>query len=505
MPDTHITECWQILHVEDSRDDAELVGAALAGARPGCEITRVETEAAYQAALDRCTPDAIICDYRLPRFSAERALAVLRERDLQVPFVIVSHHLGETAAVIAMQNGASDYLPKGDLARLGKSIEASIDRARARMERAAALAALQRSEAMTRSVLDSLSAKIAVCDGSGAIMAVNKTWEQTDGHSPYMRDLGPGGNYLVALQSIADEGDASAVRGVQAFMAVRARETGMAATDYQLPGAGGARWFSARFTPLEGSPDGVVVSKIEITDRMMAHVALDKANRRLQALSTRVLTVQEEERRNISRELHDDFGQSLTALKISLHRLARDAADPQRQQLNECLLVADATIEKIRALAQQIRPPQLDQLGLAEALASLAERQRIATGLDIRFAVRGPHGRRVPNALETACYRIAQEAISNASRHGKASTVEVCLEIDGNLLRITVHDDGAGFDQDAARQHAVKSGSLGLIGMEERAQLAGGRLKVRSVRGSGTCVSAIFPLGGGDAPAKEPR
>lgn len=494
MSETHQKVCWRILHVEDSRDDVELVSAALAASAPACSIANVETEASYAAALDSAIPDAIICDYRLPRFSAERALAMLRERDLEIPFVIVSHHIGETAAVVAMQNGASDYLPKADLRRLAKSIESSIDRCRARAERTRAREAQRLSEAMTRSILDSLNASVAVVDGNGTILAVNRSWHEASAHSPPLRGLLPGSNYLEALQRFADDGDPYALQGFANAQEVIARRLPMASTDYRVEGTEGTRWYVARVTPLQGSADGIVVSKIDISDRMMAHMALDKANRRLQALSTRVLSVQEEERRAISREIHDDVGQSLTAIKIGLHHLARDAAEGARAQLSECVLVADATLEKIRALAQRIRPPQLDQLGLADALVNLVERQALATGIDIRCSLRGTEGRRAPVAIETACYRIAQEAISNAARHGNAALVDVGLEVEGNLLRVTIHDDGVGFDQDAARQVALKSGSLGLIGIEERAHLAGGRLRIRSVKGGGTTVSAIFPL-----------
>ncbi|HUQ26963.1 MAG TPA: histidine kinase [Usitatibacter sp.] len=492
MPNTPQLAC-RLLHVEDSPHDAELLLAELQRARPGCSVQRVETEEAYCAALDGALPDAILCDYNMPRFSAERALALLRERGLELPFIIISHHIGETAAVVAMQNGASDYLPKGDLRRLGKAIDVAVDRVRARVERARALEALKRSEALTRSVLDSLGSRIAVVDGSGTIVAVNKAWAE-EYKSPCGKALPPGGNYLEKLESRAAAGDAYAAEGLEALRSVMRRERSMASVDYQFMGEQGNRWYLARVTPQDGSEDGVVVSHQDITDRMMAHLALDKANRRLQAVSKRVLCVQEDERRAISRELHDDFGQSLTALKIALHRIARDAAAPYREPLSECLAVADATLEKIRELAQQIRPPQLDQLGLSEALESLAERQRIATGLDIRCEFTVANDRRYPAEIETACYRIAQEAINNASRHGNASAITIALEGDGSILRVAIHDDGSGFDVESTRQGAIKTGTLGLIGMEERAALAGGRLKMRSVRGAGTTVTATFPV-----------
>lgn len=195
----------------------------------------------------------------------------------------------------------------------------------------------------------------------------------------------------------------------------------------------------------------------------------------------------------MSRELHDDVGQTLAALKIGLHRMA--AAPPQQASvlLAECLTAADASLDRLRQLAQQLRPPQLDQLGLQDALAWLAESIERTTGTVITVEARGLKGRPAP-ALEIASYRIAQEAMNNATRHGKASRIQVMVEADGHLLKLSVHDDGTGFDGVAARTRAVQTGSLGIVGMEERAQLAGGRLKIRSVAGKGTNVIAIFPL-----------
>ena len=156
---------YRVLHVEDSPDDAELVALALRKAPFGTEVVRVEREPDYLAQLDAGPPDVIICDYNLPQFSAERALEILAARGLDVPFIVVSHHIGESAAVVAMQQGASDYLAKRSLDRLPKAIASAIERRDARRDRAAALEALQRSELIRRSILDSLASRLALVDG----------------------------------------------------------------------------------------------------------------------------------------------------------------------------------------------------------------------------------------------------------------------------------------------------------------------------------------------------
>ncbi len=485
----------RLLHVEDSADDAELVRHALEGAPFPFTLTRVDNEVRYREELASAPPDAIICDYNLPGFSAERALEIVRASDLDVPFLVVSHHLGETEAVVAMQNGASDYLPKRNLGRLPKAIASAVDRCNARREKAKAEAALRESEAIRRGILDSILPGIVLVDGAGVILAVNKAWEGFEKARAFgdAEIAGPGANYLDALEAAHRRGNASAGELAAGLRAIIAREKTVFSIEYQVASSSGTRWFVARAMPLEASKAATVVSHRDVTDRVLNRLALEEANKRLRTISKRMLAVQEDERRAISRELHDDIGQTLGALKIGLHRLGTAPPAEQPALLSECLGAAGEALEKLRQLAMDLRPPQLDQLGLKEALEWLAQRQSAASGLPIKCKFAGLEAR-LPATLESACYRIAQEALSNATRHSKAKLITIGVESDGALLKLAVHDDGIGFDPGEARLRLVRSGSMGLIGMDERAQLAGGRLKVRSVPAAGTTVSAIFPL-----------
>ena len=162
--------------------------------------------------------------------------------------------------------------------------------------------------------------------------------------------------------------------------------------------------------------------------------------------------------------------------------------------------MADTTLDKLRNLSLELRPPQLDQLGLGDALEWLVNHQRNATGLDVECQFTGPAGR-LPPDLESVCYRIAQEALNNATRHAAAKQIRIRVDLNDRLLKLTIRDDGVGFDMDTARKKALKTGSLGLISMDERAQLAGGRLKLRTVPGAGTTVQVTFVIGNGDLPA----
>ena len=492
---------YRLLIVEDSADDAELLLYALRDAPFKFTSVRVETEGEYDAALSKELPDVVLCDYNLPRFSSERALRILTERGLDIPFIVVSHHIGEDAAVAAMQNGASDYLLKSRLGRLSTSIAASIERRLSRQQKAESEQALRMSEAMKRGIINSLTTRIAVLDGKGVIVATNKAWDNFgDSRATLDKETAAVGNsYFALLQSAADRGDEFAEHSLKLVQSVINREAGFASMEYERSVPGGTRWYVARAMPLEDSIDGAVVSHEDVTDRMLAHRALADANKRLQAMSKRVLSIQEEERRSISRELHDDIGQSLTALKIGLHRLTQRISDHDRVLLAECINTADNTLDKLRDLSHELRPPQLDQLGLEGALEWLVGRQRSTTGLDFMCEFAGLNAR-LPAEIESVCYRITQEALSNATRHASAKQIRVRVERSDRLLTLAIRDDGVGFDMDTARKKALKTGSLGLISMEERAQLAGGRLKMRTVPGGGTTVQATFALGGNVPP-----
>lgn len=231
----------------------------------------------------------------------------------------------------------------------------------------------------------------------------------------------------------------------------------------------------------------------DISRRKRAQAALENANQRLRSLSERMLVIQEEERRQISRELHDDVGQSLLALSIGLHRLEKHVEDDHRGLLAECVAVTAAVQEKLHELSVQLHPPHLDQLGLKDALSWLVNRHREMTGMAIEFRFSGAQGARVPPAVEGACYRICQEALNNATRHARARRLTVELKRGRGRLEVSIVDDGVGFHEQSMREALLASGSLGLVSMEERARLAGGRLELLTSPGSGTRVTASFP------------
>ena len=352
----------QILHLEDAPSDAELVCRKLAEESIACIIQVVNSRAAFVAALERGKFDLVLADFALPGFNGLSALALLRKKFPETPFILLSGTVGEEQAVESLKSGATDYVLKDRLTRL--------------------------------------------------VPAVRRAMLEVEQHAGRKR--------------------------------------------------------------------------AEAERRMYG--------RKLQALSRRLVSVQETERRHIARELHDQVGQALTAAQLNLQSISRlPAAAAINGRLQETMAVLVQVLEQVRSLSLELRPALLDDLGLEPALRWYTEKQAATAGLKIEL-VTELAAQRLDSVIETECFRLVQEALTNVARHAKAQnvTVELCQE--KGCLHLRVRDDGVGFAVGAVREQAVRGASLGLLGMEERAALAGGELEFNSAPGRGAEVHAWFPV-----------
>jgi signal transduction histidine kinase len=216
-------------------------------------------------------------------------------------------------------------------------------------------------------------------------------------------------------------------------------------------------------------------------------------------LLDQVMTAQEEERRRIARELHDETGQSLTTLTVGLATIA-EAADlgAARERAAELRRVAARTLAEVHNLSRGLRPSVLDDLGLLPALERHLKEYGAGRGIAVDLHTSGFDHQRLPEPVEIAVYRIVQEALTNAARHAAASTVSVILEHRGRSVHVIVEDDGRGFDLEGVLGSGDADRTLGLHGMRERASLLGGSLTVESAPGRGSTVFAEIPLAEGE-------
>jgi PAS domain S-box-containing protein len=245
---------------------------------------------------------------------------------------------------------------------------------------------------------------------------------------------------------------------------------------------------------LQDVPENGVSFCLDVTHRRSIERERDRlfqelrqAHDRLRLLSARLVEVQEAERRRIARELHDEVGQELTALKLKLQGTRSQNA----VSLAGALKSVDRLLSLVRDMSLDLRPTMLDDLGLAPALYWQCDRHAALGRLDVRFRHHGIEGRRFPAEIETAAYRIVQEALTNVVRHSGAAEANVLLWANDERLTVQVEDQGRGFDVEVALSAGTSSG---LSGMRERVALLGGRFSLESMPRAGTHLTAELPL-----------
>ena len=207
---------------------------------------------------------------------------------------------------------------------------------------------------------------------------------------------------------------------------------------------------------------------------------------RMQALSRRLVEAQESERRSISRELHDEAGQSLASLRFGLRLLEREIehGGDVSGRVSELVRTTDAVIDGLHRLAADLRPASLDHLGLDAALRQYSRQAASKFGIAVHFKALGFTDERLPSELETALYRVVQEAMTNVARHAQATRVDILLQHGGDRVKVMIEDNGVGFDP----REVLRGEHFGLLGMRERAEALGGTMNLESAPGSGTTV-----------------
>lgn len=263
---------------------------------------------------------------------------------------------------------------------------------------------------------------------------------------------------------------------------------------------GTPRWFDTVKMPIrnaKGSIVGTVGISRDITDLKRSETELRDSRSQLRKLSAYLQSIREAERTRISRELHDELGQLLSGLRLGLNYLeaqAGEATSGQAAHVQMLKELVDATMDAVHRIASDLRPAVLDELGLHAALEWLTESfvQRNGLPCELRMEMSEAQVTGLDTERSTAIFRIVQEALTNAGRHARAKRVLVEVNARGGDCLLAITDEGCGMDT----SRAANGGSLGLLGMRERALMLGGQLSVQSRPGHGTTVAARIPLHG---------
>lgn len=341
-------------------------------------------------------------------------------------------------------------------------------------------AALRESEERYRELFENAKDAIYVHDLSGRYVSVNRAAEKLTGYSRaeivgkhYSNFLAPR-NLKDARANLCKKLDLENETTYEVLMVTKDRQS--------IPVE-----VSSRLIYENGVAMGVQGIVRDITDRKRAQEAV-------QNYSRRVIEAQEAERHHIARELHDEIGQVLTAVKINLQTIQRLSPATPMLPLDESISIVDEALGQVRELSIELRPALLDDLGLSAALRWYVDRYAQRTGIVAEIRNGFEDEGRLPRELETACFRIVQEALTNVVRHAQAANVAVELERSRERVLLTITDDGMGFDVQGMLGSPSASRAIGLRGMEERAQALLGRIEIESALQKGTRVRATFPL-----------
>ena len=420
-----------------------------------------------------------------PRLSRE---AVRREK-IKAQLVVPMKSRGQVVGTICIATRHKREFRTEEmelLTAIGNQIGIAIDKARLYQERASLTELLQLSEAKYRELFQDASDAILIHDMEGNITEANKACEKLLGY-PVVELVG---------------------KKVSEFLRGDALDLARRIQNKLLNGERIEQRYEQHLERRDGSE-----AIIEIATRLIIsngkpvgfeHIARDVTEERkmrdnLRFYLKQVLQAQEEERKRISRELHDDAGQSLLLLIHRLDALASDPANklakPAKDKIARLHGLAVKILDGLRRYAQELRPAILDHMGLVAALGWMAENVNREQGAKVIVEVRGTECELSPEA-RLVLFRIAQEALNNVKKHSEATRAVVKLEYEPQKIILTITDNGKGFDLPERLSDLASTGKLGLTGMEERARLLGGTLRVQSKPGEGTAVTAELPLNG---------
>lgn len=489
MPDAPSRRPLRVLLVEDSPDDAELILFELQAAGFDVASRRTETPEETRDALLTAEWDLMLSDYNLPVFSAQEALETLKESGKDIPFIIVSGCVGDEAAVAMMKAGAEDFVIKGSYARLAPAVNRALLEAEIRRRYRHTQEDLRRNEAQLRA----LAANIP-----GMVFQL----EFVDGDYRYTY-ASEGTRALLGLEPESVKQDARllldaivAEDRVSYRRALETSATGLGTLDWegrvQAGAAAPVKWLSIKAGAR--SADGRVVWDGVATDISAVKAAEQRARTSeedFRRLSVHVETVKEKERARIAREIHDDLGGTLTAIKIDLmslaNRLTRRSA-ALREKVAGIDRLVDLAIQSSVRLAADLRPGALD-CGIVAAIQWQARDFESRTGIRCTVDAEDEDIALAPD-IALPLFRIFQEALTNVSKHARATAVRITLAAHDDCLLLAVHDNGRGIAE--ADRH--KPASFGLRGILERMRDLGGEAEIRAADGGGTIVSVKLPL-----------
>ncbi len=486
-----MTRPIRALIVEDSEDDVLLLVWELKRGGYTPEYASVDNGEAMRAALAEGRWDIVISDYSMPNFSGLEALNILRGCGLDLPFIIVSGNIGEDVAVEAMKAGAHDYVMKKNLSRLLPALDRELREAEVRRARIRAERELRENEARFRAIASNIPGTVYQfvlrADGAIAFPYVSEACARLLGVQPDNLQANAGLFRELIVAEDRSGYDLALERSAEHLTALNWEGR------IWLPEFDESKWINLRSSPRRTADDTTVWEGVmwNITQSKHAEIEIRRSREQLQELSTHVQKVKEDERARIAREIHDDIGGNLTAIKIDLLWLTNRIPQEHREMHEKAGAIerlVDRTMETTARISRDLRPGILD-LGLTAAIEWQAE--EFERRLNIPCVVTCTDEDIVlEEDLSVAIFRIFQETLTNISKYADATHVDVSLAVGDDEVILEVCDNGRGIEVG----HIAKPGSFGIRGMQERARSLGGDVEIVTMPGQGTRIKVALPL-----------
>jgi len=479
----------RLVVVEDSPSDFELLWRRLRADGWTIAPERVETEAELRAALADDSCAAVISDHQLPTLSSLEALAVVRAFDPLLPFLVVSGTIGQEVAVAAMRGGADDYIMKDDLGRLTPSLRRALSVAASRRSQREAEAALGESEARYRALAANLPGVVFQLQGTGTMLSlvyVNEGSRRIFGIAP--EDILADPDLLLDLVAPGEREELVNV------LAAAHERSGYVDWSRRIEPREGiaAEWVevAARARTLASGATVWDCVVYDVTPQKTAEQELRKSRQELRDLASHLTRLREEEREAIAREIHDDVGSTLNAVKFHFAWLKSEfrGNDVLAVKLAEMDQLVDSAIQSSTRIMHDLRPGILDE-GIVASLEWQTRSFERRMGIPCAF-VSSDEDIPLDRDAAVALFRICQEALNNVAKHAHASCVDVSLIATDARIDLEVRDDGDGIAPD----DIGKVASFGLRGMGERALSLGGALRIGGEPGYGTVIAVWLPL-----------
>ncbi|WP_220634312.1 sensor histidine kinase [Georgfuchsia toluolica] len=481
----------RLLQIEDSQDDADLVCNALEAGGFAIEAHRIESEAEMIVALRQGGWNLIICDYSLQQFSAQRALDILSDWGQEVPFIITSNMVCEEVAAVLTRSGATNFTMKSNLEQLPGVVKLELRKCAAHKGHHMATTALQESEARYRMIAANLPGMVyqslVLRDGDIWFLYVSDQCKPLLGIEAEM--LKESSAHLFDLVVPEDRASLhqmySNILNGQATVNWEGR--------FRIPSYQDIKWINIRANNREMPSGGILSDGImsNITKNRTLQLDLMRSQEQLRELSSHLQFAKEQERARIARELHDDLGSTLTAIKIDLMRL-RGGLPAERadlaQKIDSASSLLDHAMDTVRNVSQSLRPGILDY-GLQAAIEWQTQEFEERLGITCELHCHADIVSLDADA-STALFRIFQETLTNISKHANATKVIVTLIGDDEMVLLEVEDNGHGI----ATRDMDKVGSFGIRNMRERVGALGGEIEIEGNVDRGTRVCVTIPL-----------